>query len=264
MKQYHNLLNHILNNGVEKADRTGVGTLSTFGYQTRFDLQKGFPLVTTKRIHIKSVVYELLWFLNGDSNIKFLNDHGVSIWDEWADNKGDLGKVYGVQWRKWGRKDDSYVDQIENLIEGLRTEPDSRRHIVSAWNVGELHEMALPPCHCLFQFYIEENKLSCQLYQRSADSFLGVPFNIASYSLLLHMVSHVLSLEVGEFIYTVGDLHLYKNHIEQAKIQLARKPYPLPKLNIRRNVDDIFSFKFEDIEIENYKSHPHISGEIAV
>ena len=264
MRQYHELLKYVLENGIEKSDRTGVGTLSTFGYQTRFNLNDGFPLVTTKKLHLKSVIYELLWFLNGDSNVKFLNENGVSIWDEWADENGDLGQIYGVQWRKWKRKDNVNVDQIKNLIESLKNDPDSRRHIVSAWNVGELNEMALPPCHCLFQFYIEKNKLSCQLYQRSADSFLGVPFNIASYSLLLHMVSHVLSLELGEFIYTVGDLHLYKNHIEQARIQLSRKPYPLPKLNIKRNVDDIFSFRFEDFEIVNYKAHPHISGEIAI
>ena len=264
MKQYLDLLNHIIENGVEKNDRTGVGTLSTFGYQTRFDLSKGFPLITTKKIHLKSVIYELLWFINGDSNIDFLKSNGVSIWDEWADASGNLGRIYGVQWRSWKKNDNSHVDQLKNLMESLKNNPNSRRHIVSAWNVGEIDEMALPPCHCLFQFYLANNKLSCQLYQRSADAFLGVPFNIASYSLLMHMVAHVLNFEVGDFVYTVGDLHLYKNHIDQAKTQILRKPYELANLKINREIDDIFSFAYEDFEIVNYKSHPHIKGAIAV
>ena len=264
MKQYLDLLSHIIENGVEKNDRTGVGTLSTFGYQTRFDLSKGFPLITTKKIHLKSVIYELLWFINGDSNIDFLNSNGVSIWDEWADASGNLGRIYGVQWRSWKKNDNSHVDQLKNLIESLKNNPNSRRHIVSAWNVGEIDEMALPPCHCLFQFYLANNKLSCQLYQRSADAFLGVPFNIASYSLLMHMVAHVLNFEVGDFVYTVGDLHLYKNHIDQAKTQILRKPYELANLKINREIDDIFSFVYEDFEIVNYKAHPHIKGAIAV
>ena len=264
MKQYLDLLSHIIENGVEKNDRTGVGTLSTFGYQTRFDLSKGFPLITTKKIHLKSVIYELLWFINGDSNIDFLKSNGVSIWDEWADASGNLGRIYGVQWRSWKKNDNSHVDQLKNLMESLKNNPNSRRHIVSAWNVGEIDEMALPPCHCLFQFYLANNKLSCQLYQRSADAFLGVPFNIASYSLLMHMVAHVLNFEVGDFVYTVGDLHLYKNHIDQAKTQILRKPYELANLKINREIDDIFSFVYEDFEIVNYKAHPHIKGAIAV
>ncbi len=264
MKQYHDLLNHIIENSIEKSDRTGVGTLSTFGYQTRFDLSKGFPLITTKKLHLKSVIHELLWFIKGDSNIDYLNKHGVSIWNEWADINGDLGKIYGVQWRSWRKHDGTHIDQLKNLVENLKSNPDSRRHIVSAWNVGELDDMALPPCHCLFQFYLANNKLSCQLYQRSADAFLGVPFNIASYSLFLHMIAHVLNYEVGDFIYTVGDLHLYSNHIEQAKLQLRRTPYELPILKINRKVNDIFSFEYNDFEILNYKSHPHISAEIAV
>ena len=264
MKQYLDLLNHIIENSIEKSDRTGVGTLSTFGYQTRFDLSKGFPLITTKKLHLKSVIHELLWFIKGDSNIDYLNKNGVSIWNEWADTNGDLGKIYGVQWRSWKKHDGTHIDQLKNLVENLKNNPDSRRHIVSAWNVGELEDMALPPCHCLFQFYLANNKLSCQLYQRSADAFLGVPFNIASYSLLLHMIAHVLNYEVGDFIYTVGDLHLYSNHIEQAKLQLRRTPYELPNLKINRKVNNIFSFEYDDFEILNYKSHPHISGEIAV
>ena len=264
MKQYLNLLNHIIQNGVEKKDRTGVGTFSTFGYQTRFDLSKGFPLVTTKKIHLKSVIHELLWFINGDSNINYLNENGVSIWNEWADEDGNLGKIYGVQWRSWKKNDGSHIDQLKILLDSLKNNPNSRRHIVSAWNVGELDEMALPPCHCLFQFYIANNKLSCQLYQRSADAFLGVPFNIASYSLLLHMIAHVLNFDVGDFIYTVGDLHLYSNHLEQAKLQILRKPYDLPNIKINTKKNDLFSFKYSDFEIINYKSHPHISGEIAI
>ena len=264
MQQYLGLLDHIIGNGIKKSDRTGVGTLSTFGYQTRFNLSEGFPLVTTKKLHLKSVIHELLWFLKGDSNIEYLNKNGVSIWDEWADHNGNLGKIYGVQWRKWENGKNLSIDQIQNLIESLRDNPDSRRHIVSAWNVGQIDQMALPPCHCLFQFYVANNKLSCQLYQRSADAFLGVPFNIASYSLLLHMIAHVMNFDVGEFVYTIGDLHLYSNHIEQAKIQLKRSPYALPKLAIKRDVKDIFSFKYDDFEILNYISHPHISGKIAV
>ena len=264
MKQYLDLLSHIIENGVEKDDRTNVGTLSTFGYQARFDLSKGFPLITTKKIHLKSVIYELLWFINGDSNIEFLNKNGVSIWDEWADESGNLGRIYGVQWRSWEKNDNKHVDQLKNLMESLKNNPNSRRHIVSAWNVGEIEEMALPPCHCLFQFYLANNKLSCQLYQRSADAFLGVPFNIASYSLLVHMIAHVLNYEVGDFVYTVGDLHLYKNHVNQAKIQIHRKPYELPNLKINGKVNDIFSFEYSDFEVVNYKSHPHIKGAIAV
>tara|TARA_B100000768_G_C11248679_1_gene363000 strand:- start:717 stop:1511 length:795 start_codon:yes stop_codon:yes gene_type:complete len=264
MKQYLDLLNHIIENGIEKEDRTGVGTLSTFGYQTRFDLSKGFPLITTKKIHLKSVIYELLWFINGDSNIDYLNSNGVSIWDEWADSSGNLGRIYGVQWRSWKKGNNSQIDQLKNLMDSLRKNPNSRRHIVSAWNVGEIDEMALPPCHCLFQFYLANNKLSCQLYQRSADAFLGVPFNIASYSILVHMIAHVLNYEVGDFVYTVGDLHLYKNHVPQAKIQIQRKPYELPNLKISKKVKDIFSFEYKDFEIINYKAHPHIKGSIAV
>ena len=264
MKQYLDLLNHIIENGIEKEDRTGVGTLSTFGYQTRFDLSKGFPLITTKKIHLKSVIYELLWFINGDSNIDYLNSNGVSIWDEWADSSGNLGRIYGVQWRSWKKDNNSQIDQLKNLMDSLRKNPNSRRHIVSAWNVGEIDEMALPPCHCLFQFYLANNKLSCQLYQRSADAFLGVPFNIASYSILVHMIAHVLNYEVGDFVYTVGDLHLYKNHVPQAKIQIQRKPYELPNLKISKKVKDIFSFEYKDFEIINYKAHPHIKGSIAV
>ena len=264
MQQYLSLLDHILENGIKKSDRTGVGTFSTFGYQARFNLSEGFPLVTTKKLHLRSVIYELLWFLRGDSNIDYLNKNGVSIWDEWADNNGDLGKIYGVQWRKWESGKNLSIDQIQNLIESLRDNPDSRRHIVSAWNVGQINQMALPPCHCLFQFYVANKRLSCQLYQRSADAFLGVPFNIASYSLLLHMIAHVMNFDVGGFIYTIGDLHLYNNHVEQAKIQLKRSPYTPPQLIIKRDVKDIFSFKYDDFQILNYKSHPHISGKIAV
>ena len=264
MKQYLNLLNHIITKGVKKKDRTGTGTLSTFGYQTRFDLSKGFPLVTTKKIHLKSVIYELLWFINGDHNINYLNNNGVTIWEEWDDKEGSLVKIYGVQWRSWGTSNGKHIDQLNNLMKSLKKNPDSRRHIISAWNVGELDDMALPPCHCLFQFYVANNKLSCQLYQRSADAFLGIPFNIASYSLLIHMIAHVLDYKVGEFIYTIGDMHLYNNHIEQAKMQINRDPYKLPILKINKDVEDIFSFNYDDFEIINYKAHPHISGSIAV
>ncbi|MBL7830751.1 MAG: thymidylate synthase [Saprospiraceae bacterium] len=264
MKQYHDLLQHILDNGVQKSDRTGTGTLSVFGYQMRFNLQDGFPLVTTKKLHLKSIIYELLWFLNGDTNIKYLNEHGVKIWDEWANENGDLGPVYGKQWRSWETKDGRVIDQISDVVQQLKSNPDSRRIIVNAWNVGELNEMALSPCHCLFQFWVAEGKLSCQLYQRSADSFLGVPFNIASYALLTIMLAQVCELQPGEFIHTFGDLHLYNNHVDQAMLQLKREPFPLPTLKINTNVKDIFSFSFEDFEIQNYQYHPHIRAEVAV
>lgn len=264
MQQYHQLLQHILENGVAKTDRTGTGTISCFGYQMRFDLQKGFPLVTTKKLHLKSIVYELLWFLNGDTNTKYLNDHGVSIWNEWADENGDLGPVYGKQWRSWQGADGKVVDQITDVIKQIKTNPDSRRMIVSAWNVADLPAMALMPCHCLFQFYVADGKLSCQLYQRSADVFLGVPFNIASYALLTMMIAQVTGLEAGEFVHTFGDVHLYNNHIEQAQLQLTREPYPLPEMKISSNVKEIFSFQFEDFKLEDYKFHPHIKAPVAV
>jgi len=268
MKQYKQLLQYVLNNGTDKKDRTGVGTRSVFGYQMRFDLSKGFPLVTTKKVHLKSVVHELLWFLKGDTNIKYLNDNGVSIWDEWSDQNGDLGKVYGHQWRSWGTGCyyDGWetIDQISEVIEQIKTNPDSRRLIVSAWNVGELHEMALPPCHLLFQFYVYSGKLSCQLYQRSADCFLGVPFNIASYALLTHMIAQVCDLEVGEFIHTFGDAHIYSNHFEQVELQLSRECKELPTLELNKDIDNIFDFKYEDINIKNYNPHPTIKGKVAV
>jgi thymidylate synthase len=264
MQQYQQLLQHILDNGVSKTDRTGTGTISCFGYQMRFDLSKGFPLVTTKKLHLKSIIYELLWFLNGDTNIKYLNDNGVRIWNEWADENGNLGPVYGKQWRSWQGADGKVIDQISDVITQLKTTPDSRRMIVSAWNVAELPEMALMPCHSLFQFYVAEGKLSCQLYQRSADVFLGVPFNIASYSLLTMMIAQVCDLECGDFVHTFGDVHLYNNHIEQAKLQLSRTPYPLPTMKINPAVKDIFSFSFEDFTLENYQFYPHIKAEVAV
>lgn len=264
MEQYHNLLKHILTQGVQKTDRTGTGTISVFGYQTRFDLSEGFPLVTTKKLHLKSIIYELLWFLNGDTNVKYLNDHKVSIWDEWADEHGDLGPVYGKQWRSWECPDGRVVDQISEVIHTIKTNPDSRRMIVSAWNVADLPKMALSPCHCLFQFYVAEGKLSCLLYQRSADSFLGVPFNIASYALLTMMIAHVCELEVGEFVHAFGDLHLYSNHIEQANLQLTRTPRPLPKMTINRKVNSIFDFKFEDFVLSDYDPYPHIKAAVAV
>jgi thymidylate synthase len=264
MQQYHQLLQHILDNGVSKTDRTGTGTISCFGYQMRFDLSKGFPLVTTKKLHLKSIIYELLWFLKGDTNIKYLNDNGVRIWNEWADENGDLGPVYGKQWRSWEGADGKVIDQISDVITQLKTTPDSRRMIVSAWNVAELSEMALMPCHSLFQFYVAEGKLSCQLYQRSADVFLGVPFNIASYALLTMMVAQVCDLECGDFIHTFGDVHLYNNHMAQAKLQLSRTPYPLPTMKINPSVKDIFSFSYEDFTLENYQFHPHIKAEVAV
>lgn len=264
MRNYLNLLEHILNNGVEKNDRTGTGTLSVFGYQMRFDLQAGFPLVTTKKIHIKSVIHELLWFLQGDTNISYLKENGVKIWDAWANENGDLGPVYGKQWRSWQTAKGNTIDQIREVISAIKSNPDSRRLIVSAWNVGELDEMALAPCHLLFQFYVANGKLSCQLYQRSADVFLGVPFNIASYSLLTHMIAQECNLGVGEFVWTGGDCHLYLNHIEQAKIQLQRTPLPLPELKINRSVKSLFDYRFEDFEFINYEYHPTIKAPIAV
>tara|TARA_B100000965_G_scaffold51069_2_gene37931 strand:- start:1585 stop:2379 length:795 start_codon:yes stop_codon:yes gene_type:complete len=264
MKQYHDLLKHILKNGKKKSDRTGTGTLSVFGYQMRFDLTKGFPCLTTKKLHLRSIIHELLWFLKGESNIKYLKDNKVRIWDEWADEKGDLGPVYGVQWRKWKDKNGNSLDQIKNLIFDIKNNPHSRRHIVSAWNVGDLNNMALPPCHTMFQFYVNENKLSCQLYQRSADVFLGVPFNIASYALLTMMISHVCGLKYGDFVHTFGDVHLYLNHLDQAKLQLTRKPYDLPKMKINKKINDIFSFQYDDFELVDYKFHPHIKAEVSV
>lgn len=264
MKQYLDLLSHILENGNEKTDRTGTGTKSVFGYQMRFDLQKGFPLLTTKKLHTRSIFYELLWFLKGDTNIKYLHDNKVTIWDEWADENGDLGPVYGKQWRAWQGADGKITDQISQLIHQIKNTPDSRRMLVSAWNVGEVEQMALPPCHIVFQFYVANNKLSCQLYQRSADVFLGVPFNIASYALLTEMIAQVCGLKAGEFIHTLGDAHLYLNHLDQARLQLSRMPYELPKLRLNPEVKDIFDFKYEDIKIENYVSHPHIKAEVAV
>lgn len=264
MKQYLDLLQYILDNGIEKNDRTGVGTRSVFGYQMRFDLQQGFPLVTTKKLHLRSIIYELLWFIHGDTNIKFLHDNNVSIWDEWADENGDLGPIYGKQWRRWEGKDGKVIDQLSWVINEIIKNPNSRRLIVSAWNVAEISEMKLPPCHVLFQFYVANNKLSCQLYQRSADVFLGVPFNIASYALLTHMIAQVTGLQVGEFIHTFGDVHLYLNHIEQAKLQLSREPFALPQLKLNQNIKNIDDFKFEDIEIINYQAHPAIKADVAV
>lgn len=264
MQQYHQLLKHILDKGVFKTDRTGTGTISCFGYQMRFDLQEGFPLVTTKKMHLKSIIYELLWFLKGDTNIKYLNEHGVKIWNEWADTHGDLGPVYGKQWRSWQGADGKVIDQVADLIEQIKKTPDSRRLIISAWNVAELPKMALMPCHSLFQFYVADGKLSCQLYQRSADAFLGVPFNIASYALLTMMIAQVCDLQYGDFVHTFGDVHLYKNHLEQAKLQLSRMPYPLPVMKINTSVKDIFSFQYEDFTLENYTFHPGIKAPIAV
>lgn len=264
MQAYHNLLDHVLTHGSTKMDRTGTGTFSVFGYQMRYDLSEGFPLVTTKKLHIKSIIYELLWFLQGNTNIKYLNDHGVSIWNEWADEQGDLGPVYGKQWRAWPVAGGETVDQITQLVTEIKQNPNSRRLLVNAWNVGELEKMALPPCHCLFQFYVADKKLSCQLYQRSADIFLGVPFNIASYALLTHMIAKVCNLAVGDFIHTLGDAHLYSNHVEQAKEQLTRTPRPLPQLVINRDVKSIFDFDFNDFEIKNYNPHPHIKAPVAI
>ncbi|MEE8350874.1 MAG: thymidylate synthase [Rhodospirillales bacterium] len=264
MQQYLDLLSHIRTNGALKGDRTGTGTESVFGYQMRFDLSAGFPLLTTKKLHLKSIIYELLWFLDGDTNIKALNDVGVKIWDEWADEAGELGPVYGHQWRSWPTPDGSKIDQIAGLVEAIKNNPDSRRHIVSAWNVADVDDMALPPCHCLFQFYVADGKLSCQLYQRSADVFLGVPFNIASYALLTQMMAQVTGLQPGDFVHTFGDAHLYANHIEQADLQLTREPRALPTMTINPAVDDIFGFKFEDFTLDAYNPHPHISAPIAV
>jgi len=264
MQQYLNLLQHITNNGAEKTDRTGTGTKSCFGYQMRFNLAEGFPMVTTKKLHLKSIIYELLWFLNGDTNIKYLNENGVRIWDEWADKNGDLGPVYGKQWRSWEGANGVVIDQISELIEQIKKTPDSRRLIVSAWNVGDLSKMALMPCHNMFQFYVADGKLSCQLYQRSADVFLGVPFNIASYALLTMMVASVCGLEYGDFVHSFGDVHLYNNHVEQANLQLSRKPFPLPTMKINKEVKDIFSFQFSDFTLENYESHPSIKAPVAV
>ena len=264
MKQYQDLLRTILEQGSFKSDRTGTGTYSIFGYQMRFDLSKGFPLLTTKKLHLRSIIYELLWFLQGDTNIKYLKDNGVSIWDEWADPNGDLGPIYGHQWRSWGTPDGDKVDQISQLIEQIKTNPDSRRLMVCAWNVGEIDKMALPPCHVLFQFYVNNGEISLQLYQRSADVFLGVPFNIASYTLLLMMVAQVCGLKPKEFVHTLGDAHIYSNHVEQAKLQLTREPRPLPVMNINPEVKDIFGFHYEDFRLENYDPHPHIKAEVAV
>ena len=264
MKQYLDLMQKVLDEGQEKSDRTGTGTLSIFGHQMKFDLSKGFPLVTTKKVHLKSIIHELIWFLQGSTNISYLKENGVYIWDEWADENGDLGPVYGAQWRSWPDGNNGTIDQIENLINGINNNPDSRRHIVSAWNPALVDEMALPPCHSLFQFYVANGELSCQLYQRSADIFLGVPFNIASYALLTHMIAQVCNLKAGKFVHTLGDAHLYINHLEQAKLQLSREIMGLPELKLSSNVDNIFDFKFEDIEIVNYESHPAISAPIAV
>jgi thymidylate synthase len=264
MKQYHDLLQHLLDKGVYKSDRTGTGTYSVFGHQMRFDLNEGFPLLTTKKLHTKSIIHELLWFLKGDTNIAYLKENGVSIWDEWADENGNLGPVYGYQWRSWPNPDGSSTDQITKLIDGLKRNPDSRRHIVSAWNPSFIDQMALPPCHCLFQFYVADGKLSCQLYQRSCDTFLGVPFNIASYALLTMMIAQVCDLKLGDFVWTGGDVHLYSNHVEQAKLQLSRDIRPLPILKINPDVKDLFAFKYEDFTLENYDPHPHIKAAVAV
>jgi thymidylate synthase len=264
MKQYLDLMQHVLDNGAQKHDRTGTGTISVFGYQMRFNLQEGFPMVTTKKLHLKSIIHELIWFLTGDTNIKYLKDNGVKIWDEWADENGNLGPVYGSQWRSWPTPDGRHIDQSSNIINTINTNPDSRRIIVSAWNVADIDQMALPPCHAFFQFYVADGKLSCQLYQRSADIFLGVPFNIASYALLTMMVAQVCGLEYGDFIHTLGDAHLYNNHIEQAKLQLSRTAHPLPQMKINPDVKDIFSFKFEDFTLKNYEAHPHIKAAVAV
>ncbi len=264
MQQYHDLLEHVLKHGIYKSDRTGTGTTSVFGYQMRFDLQQGFPLLTTKKLHTKSIFHELLWFLKGSTNIAYLKENGVSIWDEWADQEGNLGPVYGYQWRSWPTPAGGHIDQISNVIESIKKNPDSRRLIVSAWNVADIEDMKLPPCHAFFQFYVAEGKLSCQLYQRSADIFLGVPFNIASYALLTHMVAQVCNLEVGDFVHTLGDAHIYSNHMEQVNLQLNRPFKPLPNLIINKAVNDIFSFKFEDFSIEGYDPHPAIKGAVAV
>ncbi|MGM0580815.1 MAG: thymidylate synthase [Bacteroidota bacterium] len=264
MKQYHELMQHILDKGLQKGDRTGTGTISVFGYQMRFDLSEGFPVVTTKKLHLRSIIHELLWFLKGETNIKYLKENGVSIWDEWADENGELGPVYGSQWRNWPTPDGQHIDQISQIIDQIKNNPNSRRIMVSAWNVADVPNMALPPCHALFQFYVADGKLSCQLYQRSADVFLGVPFNIASYALLTMMVAQVCDLEPGDFIHTLGDAHLYSNHLEQTELQLSREPYALPKMKINPEVKNIFDFKFEDFELVDYQYHPHIKAPVAV
>jgi len=264
MQQYLELLDYVLKNGAKKSDRTGTGTISTFGYQMRFDLSKGFPLVTTKKVHLKSIIYELLWFLQGDTNVKFLQDHNVRIWNEWADEHGDLGHIYGYQWRSWPKTNGESVDQISEVIRSIKHNPNSRRHIVSAWNPGEIDEMALPPCHILFQFYVNDGKLSCQLYQRSADLFLGVPFNIASYALLTMMVAQGTGLKPGEFIHTLGDAHIYNNHLEQVKTQLSREPGQLPQMVINPEKTDVFNFVYEDFELRNYNPHPRLKGKVSV
>ncbi len=264
MKQYHDLLQHILDKGTVKEDRTGTGTRSVFGYQMRYDLNEGFPCITTKKLHLRSIIHELLWFLKGDTNIAYLKENKVSIWDEWADENGDLGPVYGSQWRSWPTRNGEYIDQIQGILKQIKETPDSRRIIVSAWNVGELSGMALPPCHAFFQFYVADNKLSCQLYQRSADTFLGVPFNIASYALLTMMIAQVCDLELGDFVHTLGDAHLYSNHLDQAKLQLERDFRPLPTMKINPDIKDLFAFKYEDFELLNYDPHPHIKAAVAI
>jgi len=264
MQQYLNLLSHVLENGAEKSDRTGTGTISVFGYQMRFNLADGFPVLTTKKLHLRSIIHELLWFIKGETNIDYLKQNKVSIWDEWTDAGGDLGPIYGYQWRKWPAGEDHQIDQINQVITSIKDNPDSRRHIVSAWNVSELSKMALPPCHVLFQFYVNQGKLSCQLYQRSADIFLGVPFNIASYALLMMMIAQVTGLEAGEFVHTLGDAHIYRNHLDQVRLQLSREPRALPTMALNLAVKDILDFKFEDFELLNYDPHPHIRGEISV
>ena len=264
MRQYLDLMAHVMENGVQKHDRTGTGTISVFGHQMRFDLSEGFPVVTTKKLHLRSIIHELLWFLKGDTNIRYLKDNGVSIWDEWASEEGELGPVYGYQWRSWPTADGRHIDQISEVVDQIKNNPDSRRIIVSAWNVGEIEKMALPPCHAFFQFYVAEGKLSCQLYQRSADIFLGVPFNIASYALFTMMMAQVCGLQPGDFVHTFGDAHLYLNHLEQARLQLSREPRPLPQIRINPEVKDIFRFRFEDFELVNYDPHPHIKAPVAV
>ncbi|MGI6338948.1 MAG: thymidylate synthase [Bacteroidales bacterium] len=264
MKQYLDLLEHVVQNGVRKEDRTGTGTISLFGYQMRFDLEDGFPLLTTKKLHLKSIIHELLWFISGDTNIRYLKDNGVRIWDEWADNEGNLGPVYGYQWRSWPAADGRKIDQLKNVVDSIKGSPDSRRHIVSAWNAGEIDRMALPPCHILFQFYVAQGKLSCQLYQRSCDIFLGVPFNIASYALLTLMMSQVTGLKPGDFIHTLGDAHIYLNHIDQVKLQLTRQPFKLPVMTLNPAVKEITEFSYDDFKLSDYNAHPHIKGEISV
>ncbi|MBC8006233.1 MAG: thymidylate synthase [Verrucomicrobia bacterium] len=264
MKQYLDLLNHVIHNGTAKSDRTGTGTISIFGHQSRYDLSEGFPVLTTKKLHLKSIIHELLWFLTGDTNVRYLQENGVRIWNEWADENGELGPVYGYQWRSWPTPDGRHIDQITQVINSIQNNPDSRRHIVSAWNVGQIDQMKLPPCHLLVQFYVADGKLSCQLYQRSADIFLGVPFNIASYALLTMMMAQVCNLQPGDFIHTLGDAHIYMNHLEQVKLQLSREPYPLPRMIINPDVKSIFDFKYEDFELTGYQSHPHIAGKVAV